>query len=64
MIASDRYSPPKMGASYHALVLFYEYATFTNYTCTNAIAFSAGLNGLQVPKLIKKTIHEALLTHG
>ena len=42
MIASHRYSPSKMGGSYHVFVLASNYATPTSYIY--AIAFSAGLN--------------------
>ena len=45
-IATHRYSPSKTGGSYHALVLTREYAIPTSYMY--AIAFLAGLNGLQI----------------
>ena len=48
VIATHRFSPSKMGSSYHTLVLDYKDAT-PQVIC--AIAFSAGLNGLQVDKL-------------
>ena len=47
MIATHRYLPLKMGGNCHALVLTFEYATPTSCT-VYAIAFFAGLNGVQV----------------
>ena len=53
MIATHRYSSPKTGGSYHALVLTSEYAitlqTSTSYIY--AIMFSAGLNAFQVDQI-------------
>ena len=45
-----------------ALVLTFEYATFASYIY--AVAFSAGLNSLQVQQVDRKTICELLLMHN
>ena len=45
MIATHKYSPPKTGGITHLRV----YAASTS--CTYAVAFSAGLNGLQVDQV-------------
>ena len=48
MIATHRYSPPKMDGSYHALKLTSEHTTPTSDIYI--VVFSAGLNGLQVDR--------------
>ena len=64
MTASHRYSPPKTGGSYYALVLTFKYIYYTHKLCMPlALTVLCATKRPSNTKFIVKKINELLLAH-